>query len=446
MKDRPYRDIMTIALPIIAGSFLETLYNLTDAFFLGKLGAAEISAPSIAFTIVFFLIVFGMGMSGAGTTLIAQSKGRNDGEKMNFYLGQMTSLLIAASIAIAALGFFSSGWILRLLATPEEVFRHAYDYLRIIFLGIPFMFGYFVLQSSFSAVGDSMTPFWIHLGAIVVNVALDPLLIFGIGPFPRLGVPGAAIATVASQAAGSVFSYSVLARGKNGLKLRLSAMKPDRDALGLFIRIGLPSSVGESLSALGFTVLQGVINGFGTSAIAAFGIGSRIMGLFDMPARGISSATAALSGQAIGARDEARVGRVVSAGLILCVVLMTPPLVLSMIFGGNLVRFFVNDPGAIELGDLMFKVVAPSLLTFGLYVVTTGAFQGAGDTRIIMFLAVFRLWVIRVPIATALAAFTKIGPLGIWIAMFASNLLTATAGILYFRSGKWKGALDAESI
>ncbi|MBL8966490.1 MAG: MATE family efflux transporter [Spirochaetaceae bacterium] len=441
-----FASLFRIALPVMAGSLVETLYNLTDAFFLGKLGATEISAPSIAFPIVFFLIVFGSGLSGAGTTLIAQSKGRGDPKKMSFYLNQMVLILGVAALLLSLVGLVLSRPLLGLLKTPPEVFEAAASYLTIIFAGMPFMFAYFALQASFTAVGDSFTPLWVHLVAVGVNVILDPLLIFGLGPFPRLEVAGAAIATVLSQGVAAVISIAILARGRHGLRLSPGEMRPRADAVKLFLRIGLPSSVGQGLSALGFAVLQGVVNFFGASAIAAFGVGNRIISLFDIPAHGIASAATSLSGQALGARDEARAHRVVRVALVACLVFLTPPLVASFFFGGGLVRFFVNDAEAIRLGGIMFRVVSPSVLLFGLYLVITGAFQGAGATKIIMVLAVVRLWAIRVPLASLLAFGFGIGPVSIWYAMFVSNAVTALAGFVYYKKGSWQGALAGKGV
>lgn len=441
-----FTTLLAIALPMMLGSAIESLYNLTDAFFLGRLGLAEVGAPSIGFTIVFSLTVFGTGLSGAGTTLIAQSRGRRDSVKMSHYLNQMTSLLFVASFVLAGFGVAVVGPILRLLATPPAVYGFALSYMRIIFLGIPFTFIYFALQSSFTAVGDSATPIRVHLIAVGLNVALDPLLIFGLGPVPALGVPGAALATIVSQAVGALLSLLVLRRGREGMRLNRSAMSPDPKAWRLLVSIGLPASIGQGLSAFGFTVLQGVVNMFGLSAIAAFGVGNRLMNMFDIPIYGIAGGTTSLVGRAIGARDERLADRVVHMALLMVVLFEVPLLALSMLYGGDLVRLFVSDPEAVRLGDLMFKVVSPSLLMFGLYFPLNGAFQGAGDTRVIMVLSVFRLWVIRVPLAYALAYWTTMGPLSIWIAMFASNALTAAIGGIWFRMGHWRHALDPDRL
>ncbi len=431
---------------MMLGSAIETVYNLTDAFFLGRLGTAQIGAPSIAFSIVFFLAIFGMGLSNAGTTLMAQSRGKGDPARMNHYMNQTASLLAVVSLVLAGLGFIVAAPLLGLLNTPSEVYGFALTYMRLVFLGLPFVFVYFCLQSAYTAIGDSATPIRIHLLAVGLNVILDPLLIYGPGPFPSLGVAGAAIATVVSQGVGALLSIAVLRSGKEGLRLTAREMRPTARSWGLLLRIGLPASIGQGMSAFGFTVMQGVVNTFGTSAIAAFGVGNRLMNMFDIPTHGIASATTSLVGRAMGARDHPKVSRVLRAALVLVVVLEVPLLVLSVIYGGGLVRLFVSDTEAIRLGDIMFKVVSPSLLMFGLYFALTGAFQGAGDTKVILILAIFRLWVIRVPMAYWLAFNTSLGPMSIWIAMFASNFLTASAGIVYFKLGRWKLALDPDGI
>jgi putative MATE family efflux protein len=438
------RRILKIAAPAMLGSLIETLYNLTDAFFLGKLGTVEISAPSVSSSIVFFLIIFASGLSSAGTTLIAQAKGRGSPERMNFFMNQTAVILGFAAVILTVTGIVISRPVLLLLNTPPDVMNGALMYMRIIFLGLPFMFSYFLLQSSFSAIGDTLTPLKVHLAAVLVNVILDPLLIYGVGPLPALSVTGAAIATVVSQCLGAILSIRILLRGKASLCLRAILLRPNSATAGLILRIGLPASVGQALSALGFTVLQGLVNSFGTGAIAAFGVGNRIIGLFDLPANGLSVAVTSLVGQALGARDSRAAEKSIRAGLRLCLLLVVPPLLASFFFGGALVRLFVDDPEAVRLGGVMFKVVGPSVLFFCLYLVLAGAFQGAGDTKIIMVLSIARLWLLRVPLAYALVSLTDLGVVSIWAGMFVSNLATAIAGFLWFQGGRWRKALKAE--
>ena len=440
------KELLKISLPMMLGSILEVFYNLTDTFFLGKLGVDAVGAPSITFNVIFFLMIVGIGISGAGTTLIAQSRGQANPRKMRHYLNQMALLVLSFGLVLAAFGILVTPFILRLLKTPVSIFSNAQSYMRIILAGLPFTFMYFVLQSGYAAIGKTKVPFVVHLVSVFINVVLDPLMIYGIGPFPAMGVAGAALATIIAQSVAAIISLYILIERKGVLRLRLREMRPHAKSWALFFRIGLPSSIGQGLSALGFSVLQGLVNSFGPGTIAAFGVGNRIMSLFDIPTHGLATGVTSLSGRAMGAKQDDRLPVILKQAVLILTLFEIPMLTCAVLWGGDLVRFFVNDPETVRLGDIMFKLVSPSLYLFGLYMILSGVFQGAGDTKIIMLLAVVRLWIIRVPIAYLLAALTPLGPLSIWIGMFASNLLTALFGFLYFRTGKWRTALAKHEI
>jgi putative MATE family efflux protein len=430
----------------MASNLVQTLYNLVDAYFLGKLGEAELSAPTIAFPVIFFLILFGIGFSMAGTTLIAQAKGKGDDARVDFYLGQSTTILTVTAVVIAVAGVALSGPLLRLLQTPGEVFGFTRDYTVIIFSGMPFMFGFLILQSAMQGIGRTMVPLWIQLGTVAFNIALDPLLIFGIGPFPAWGVSGAATATVIARGLSSVVAVALLVRGRHGLRLRAVNLRPQRESVRLFLRIGLPSSLGQALTALGFTVLQGIVNSFGAPVIAAFGVANRLIGLFNMPALGVSRAVTTLVGQHLGARQQEEARSFVYTGVGVIQSFLIPAMVLAFFFGGGFIRFFVNDPETIAYGAELFRIVAPSVVAFGFFHAFIGAFQGAGDTKPVMYFNVARLWLLRLPLSWLLALSLGLGPEGIWWSMFLSNSISAAAAIYWFSRGKWMHALNPDLI
>jgi putative MATE family efflux protein len=446
MQKSLLRQLTKIALPLMAGNLVQTLYNLTDTYFLGKLGPEELSAPTIAFPIIFFLILFGIGLSMAGTTLIARAKGEGESEKVDFYLGQSAFTLLVASLILSAAGLLLSEPLLKLLKTPADVYRYTLDYMNIIFAGLPFMFGFLILQSGMQGIGKTMVPLLVQLITVGLNILLDPLLIFGPGPFPFLGVRGAAVATVIARAVGSIVAFAVLVKGNYGLRLKLVYLRPHPPSIRLFLRIGLPSSFGQAASALGFTVLQGIVNSFGTAVIAAFGVGNRLINLFSMPAMGISRATTTVVGQNLGAGNRKKAGEAVVLSIVLIQLFLLPAMTLTFFFGSEFVRFFVDEAETIRYGAQLFRVVAPSVVFFGFFHAVTGALQGAGDTRPIMYLNIARLWLLRVPVAYLLAFVLEIGPGAIWWGMFISNMLTAAAGLLYLKRGTWVGALDSREV
>lgn len=441
-----YANLVRLALPIMAANLLQMLYNLADAFFLGKISAEAVAAPSISLNIVMFLIVSGIGLATAGTTLISQSKGKEDHERVDFYLGQMTLLLTALSVLLSLIGVAFAGPLLSLLQVPENAFSGTLSYLRIILSGMPLMFLFFVLQAAMQGIGDSVTPLKIQGLAIALNVGLDPLLIFGVGPFPRLEVEGAAIATVIARGIASVLALLILLRGSKGMRLRGENLVPSWEAQRRLLGIGLPLAIGQGVASLGFLVLQGIVNSFGTAVVAAFGVGSRIINLFTMPAIGFSRATASLVGQSIGARRPETAKTVVKQSILTVFVFISLAMTLVFTFGASVTRFFVDDPAVISYGQVMFRVISLSVIPFAMFMVSNGAFQGGGDTRPVMFLNMGRLWAIRVPLAALLALGLSMGPTGIWLAMLASNLVTATLGFIILSKGRWLYKMSPETI
>lgn len=437
-----YARLLKLALPIMAGNFVHTLYNMADTYFLGKLGKEAVAAPSIAFNIVMLLTVFGGSFSMAGTTLMSQAKGRaekhpEEAEKVEFYLGQMASLTMLSSFILMGIGLAFAEPLLGLLRVPADVYGQTLVYMRLMMFEIPFMFAAFVLSGALQAVGDSMTPFKIQLVTVVLNIALDPVLIFGLGPFPAMGVAGAAVATVLSRAVSAAISAYILIAGRRGLRLHARHLPLKKESALLFVRIGLPSSFGQAISTLGFTVMQGAVNAFGTAVIAAFGVGNRIIGLFNMPAMGFSQATATLVGQSLGAKDKEKAKLVVHQSLLTIFAFISVAMTLTFFFGASFTRFFVDDPEVIAHGVMQFRIVSVSVVFFALFNVLNGAFYGGGDTVPVMANNIFRLWGLRVPLLYLMAFTLGWGPVGIWWSMFVSNMgVTAIAWFLY-RSERW---------
>jgi len=452
MLDKPetnrelYRALVTLAVPIMLNNLLQMLYNLVDAWFLGRIGAAAVSAPTISFSLIFFLVVFGLAFSMAGTTLIAQSKGRGDMERANFYAGQTTTMLVVMSFVISGLGLLFTPTLLRVMQVPAEAFEYTRQYMTIIFAGMPLMFVSFLLRAVLQGVGDSMTPLIVQVITILLNVVLDPILIFGWGPIPAMEVAGAAYATVFARFVAAVVSAWFLIRGKNGIRLTVANMKPDWTAMRRIADIGLPSAIGHAVPAFGFTALQDIVNSLGTSVVAAFGVGNRIVSLFNMPAIGFSQATTSIVGQRLGAGRKDLAVTAVKQSILTVFVFIVAGMTLAFFFGASFVRFFVDDPEVIAYGEELFRILSPSVVIFAMFTVATGAFQGGGDTKPVMVLNIARLWGLRVPLAYLLALTLAWGPSGIWWSMFASNLVIATIGFFWLSRGRWLHKIDPATL
>lgn len=438
--------LLKTALPLMLTNLIQTLYNLTDSYFLGKLGREYVSAPIIAFQITYFLIAFGMSFGMGGTTLISQSKGKGSTDKMNLYLGQTATMLALITIVLVIVGISAINPLLAVLQTPVELQGYVSQYLLVFFMGLPFMFALFLFSSGMQGRGDTMTPLVIQIITVLINVILDPLLIFGIGIFPRLEVLGAAIATVIARAIAAVIGIYLLFRGTDGYRLRLKEMVPRKRELFQLIKISLPISLGQSTSALGFAVMQGVVNHFGVAVIAAFGIGNRIIALFNMPCMGFGRAVSILVGQRLGAKEPDEAKAIVKAGFISTLVFIVPSMLFIFFFGSNIIELFVSDSETIMWGGRLFRTVSLSVILFGLIMVFHGAFTGAGDTKPIMFFNILRLWGLRVPLAYILAILIKQGPDGLWNAMLLSNIVVIALSWFWYKRDRWTLAVDVDGI
>ncbi len=440
------KTLWTLAVPIMFGNLLQSLYNLVDAYFLGRLGPHQLAAPGIVFPIIFFLIVFAGAFGMAGTTLISQAWGSGDNEKVNYYLGQTFTILMITSVIVMALGNLFSDIFLGWLRVPEEIYPYSETYLRIIFLGMPGMFVDFIFRSSLQGSGDTRTPLYVLMVTITLNILLDWLLIFGIGPFPEMGVAGAAWATVIARYVSAVISLAILIYFHPRLKLRRKHLRVSKKSIKTYVKIGFPLAIGQGISTLGFAFVQGLVNVNGASAAAAFSVGNRITNIFNMPGIGLSQASGVLVGKALGAKREHEAERVVRMGMLSVGVFITICMTLVFFFGSLFMRVFTSDPVVIQHGVMLFKILAPSIIFFNIFTVITGAFQGGGDTAPVMLMNIGRIWGIRVPVGWLFSIYLGLGLTGVYWGMFLSNVLVFVVALMLYSTGRWKHKLRVDEL
>ncbi len=459
-----YKNMMKLALPIMLSNFMMTFYNLTDAFWLGKLGDNAMNAVSvagIAFPLIFFLSSFGIGFVVAGTALISQFKGAGTPEMMKKVVGQFVLILIAFSIVFLTFSFLFLDGILSLLHVPDAIFEVSKQYISYILIGVFFMFIFLTYQSFAHGLGDTISPMKIQIISVSLNVVLDPIFIFGIGFMPRLETVGAAQATLISRIVAAGLALYFLKKKTKYIIPNLQEIKPDKILLKKILDIAIPASIAHSITSFGFIILQGFVNTYGTLVISVFSIGNRMMGLFMMPAMGISNALATMVGQNLGAKKISRAVKSVKVGMILVLLIMLVGCSLLYFFGSTLTRFFINDPAIAGVGERMFKVVSFAALIFSVLFVFMGVFNGAGHTKPTMVLNISRLWFLRIPLVFILSGkilefafirdsflngiMTKLSiPLSahsydaLWWSMLISNVLTTFMAVIMYRQGKWK--------
>ena len=438
LKGPIWKSLLHLSLPIILAHLFQTFYNLADAFWLGKVGKTALAAPTITFHIIFVVIAIASGLAVGGTTLLAQYKGAKDNEKVNETAGNTFVLIGVSSIILSVIGYIFSPHLLKLLQTPQDAYIETLNYMRIMFIGVPFIFGFYIYRGLMQGYGDTVTPMKIIGFSVVLNIILDPLLIFGWGPLPQMGVVGAGIATVFSQFITSVIGIVFLITGKYGLKMNLRRFRFNNQIIKSIFKIGLPIAFSQTGTALGFTILIGIVNTFGSSVVGAFGIGNRIIGLLVMPAMGLAQGSSTIVAQNIGAnqidRAEKSVWTAVGINSFIIFILTT----LLFFYGGYVVKFFINNAEVIDIGNRMFKITSFSVLFFTIMMVFTGAFQGAGHTIPVFIMQMIRLWVLRIPCVWLLAKHLHYGENGIFWGMTISNMVITVIAFVWFKSGTWK--------
>lgn len=426
--------IITLSLPIMLSNLIQTIYNLTDTFWVGRIGATEVAAITLVWPLIFFFMSFGVGLNIAGTALISQYIGSKRNADATEIAGQIFSFSFLLSIIFALLGFILAPTIISFMGGTGNLLDDAVRYLRIIFTGMPFMFTFFAFNSILQGQGDTVTPMKISAISVALNIILDPIFIFTF----KLGVAGAAYATVLARGLLALYASYILFTKLDGIKLSLKDLKLKSEVLRPMIKIALPSSIGQSATAFGFTLLNTFIISYGNSTLAAFGIGNRINSLVLMPAMGIGSALATIVGQNLGADLIKRAKKSVQQSMILTTLVLGIGGLLMFLFADPIMRQFSQDPEVIKLGNHYLRLISLSLPLVGLFQVFIGTFQGAGHTFSAMILMMGRLWGLRIPMILLFKNFTDWGSNAIWYAMVLSNFLICIFAAGTYLTGKWQ--------
>jgi putative MATE family efflux protein len=300
------------------------------------------------------------------------------------------------------------------------------------------MFGMFIVTALLNGVGNTVTPMKLMGVSVVLNIVFDPLFIFGWGPFPAWGVAGAAVATILSRGIVAIYGIYLLFSGKVEIQLRLHHLRLHWETIKRIIVIGLPASLGQTGTALGFSIMTGILARFGTAVVSAFGIGNRIISIVTMPAMGLGQATATMVGQNLGAEETKRAERSAWTGMGISTAFLLAGSVAVYALRASLVRVFIDDPEVISLGAQMFAITAMAFPFMGILQVIIGTYQGSGHTVYSMFFSLFRLWGMRIPLVYFLGFTLAMGADGVWWAMFISNFGTAILSLGFFLSGNWK--------
>ena len=433
------RHLIKFSIPMLLGNLLQALYNTVDSIWVGRyVGPEALGAVSISFPIIFALVAMVMGITMATTTMVAQYAGSKQYDMVRKTINNSILVLLIAAVFITGIGIWLHEPILRLINVPESILPMASSYLMIFLSGMIFMFGYNVLGAILRGLGDSKTPLKFLFVATLVNLVLDPFLIIGIGPFPQMGVAGAALATVISQGVATVLALNYLNKKDHLVAIRWRELKYDAELTRTTVRIGLPAGIQQTMVALGGLAVSSIINSFGPMVVAAYGAAMRLDQFAFMPSMSIGLAVSSLVGQNMGAGREDRVRETVRWGSLITMGFTGIMTLVALVRPQILMVLFTTDLEVIRLGSEYLRIVSLSYIPFALMFVITGALRGAGDTIPTMAISMTTLWLIRVPLARYLSAMPNLGSQGIWIAIAISSTAGMVLARLYYATGRWK--------
>jgi len=432
------KNLWFLALPMILGLLSETALGLIDMFYVGRLSPQAIAAVSMARMLSWTLMIFAEGICIASTAMVARFYGAGERGMTNRVANQSILLGITSSIFFGLLGCYFSEDLLRLVGAEPEVIRIGLTYTRITFLGSITMFLILMCDALLRGVGNTVLPMKIFAFTCALTAVIDPILIFGLGPFPRLEVTGAACANVFSRGLGAIVVLYLLSRKTSRVQISMKKPKVELDLMWRLIKIGIPGTLRLALWSLADLVMIKVIALFGTFAVASYGIGLRLESLVFMIGISVAASSTTLVGQNLGASqpDRAEKSAWVATAHNACILGLVT---LFYVFAASpLVALFTKDPEVIRIGTLYLQITAASYVFRGAGYVLGSSLNGAGDTVSPLVITALGMYLIKLPLAYFLSINLHWGITGIWVAIVVSFLFNALALIFWFMRGKWK--------
>lgn len=434
-----HKALLSLAIPIVISQLLQSAYQLTDAFWVGRLGPAEVAAVSISMPVTFLVIAIGAGLAMAGATLAAQYMGAGRKDEVDKVSAQTLLMVMVVSTLLGTCGYWLSPHFLTLLKVEPEVYSNALSFMHVSFIGVIFVFTFNMFQALMRGIGEVRIPLLIVLGTVLLNLVLDPLFIFGYGSFPGLGVTGAALATLVTQALAAVIGIGILLKGRHGIHVRLRYFIPDYSYIRRAFFLGIPGSVDLSARALGQIIMSFLVASFGTVTIASYGVGNNILMFVTIPALGLGMAISTLVGQNLGAGQIERASQAAFTGATWGFVALTLVGTLCFFTAPQIIAFFVPEqPNVIATGAEFVQVMALTWGGMAVQVCITGAFMASGNMINAMVLSLLSQWMFLFPIAFILSKHTALGKTGIWWAFAATNILIGIVSICWLARGSWK--------
>ena len=430
------RGIVLLAIPMVLEMLMESVFAVVDVFFVARLGSDAIATVGLTEGMLTLIYAVAIGLSMGTTATVARRYG--EGKTRDAATAAQQAILLGAGVAtvIGVCGGLAAPSLLRLMGAPAEVIEIGAGYTTILMSTNVVIMLLFLNNASFRGAGDAsraMRALWLANG---LNILLDPCLIFGLGPFPELGLTGAAVATSIGRGTAVVYQLAVLLRGQG--RLKVDGLRFESSVMLRLIRVSIGGVLQFLIETASFVLLVRIVAFFGSTALAGYTIGVRIIIFAFLPAWGLSNAAATLVGQNLGAGKPGRAERSVWLTGWYNMAFLGLVSVVFVVFARPLVQLFHDDPDIVAFGIQCLQIISYGYIFFAWGMVTVQAFNGAGDTITPTWINLFCFWVCQLPLAYYMARVLELGPRGVFWSIAICYSISAVVGIALFRKGRWK--------
>jgi putative MATE family efflux protein len=432
------RAVVLLAVPMVLEMVMESVFAVADVFFVGRLGADAVATVGLTESLMTILYAAAAGLAIGATAIVARRVGERDRERAARAAAQSLILAVGFGAIVGGIGIAAAPWLLRTMGATADVVRSGAAFTRVMLGSSGAVVLLFLINAIFRGAGDAAVAMRVLWFANAINIVLGPCLIFGVGPFPELGVTGAAVGTSIGRSAGVVLQIVLLTRRSGRLVLQPRHFRPRPAVLASIVRLSGAAVLQNMISTASWIGLVRILAGFGSAALAGNTIGIRIVLFALLPSLGIGNAAAALVGQNLGARRPDRAEAAVWTASRYSTIYLAAVGFVFLVLSPTLVSFFTRDAEVAAYGARCLRIIAGGFLFYGSGMVVTAAFNGAGDTRTPTLINVLCLWLWEIPLAWTLAYPAGLGPTGVFIAVAAAFATLAAVSAWLFRLGHWK--------
>lgn len=431
--------LFLLAIPMILEMIMESLFAVVDMFFVSRLDSNHaIATIGITESFLFIIISLALGLSSAAIAVVSRRVGEDRFEDASKAGAQAILLSIVVGCVIGVFGFIYTPDLLRLMGSDEALIQEGTTYTRIILTFNIILILLFVNNAIFRAAGDAtyaMKTLWLANG---LNMILDPIFIFGLGPIPAMGLEGAAIATCIGRGIGVAYQFNHLMNGKSLIKIAVSYFKPVKEIILKLLKIAVGGAGQHVITSCSWIFMVYIINQFGSEAMSGYTIAMRVIMFTLLPSWGLSLAASTLVGQNLGAKQPDRAEKSAWKAAFYNMVFLVIVSIIFFFSANFIIGIFSQDAAVVHQGSVALKIICAGYIFFAYEMVLGQCFNGAGDTFTPTFLNFIAFWLIQIPLAYFLANQLDMGPSGVYLSIAISSSILAIMAIFIFKKGKWK--------